>query len=196
MSFVVRVDDSALELPIAKLFLEKVVGVILKKLRTHGRMKYVSLYLGQSPSELGLKLCLDAEMRVLNHHFRGLDRSTDVLSFPTIELEEEEARMNEGYLGDLVLSLPALVRGAKKMRHSIEEEFVEVFIHGVLHLLGFDHVKNKRDADEMFQLQGELFSLVKSDIKSSHGKRKSLRRSPSSKPPRTRRKIKRTKRTS
>ena len=143
---------------------------------------------------MGLKVCLDPEMRVLNLYFRGLDRSTDVLSFPTIELEEEEARMNEGYLGDLVLSLPALVRGAKKMQHSLEEEFVEVFIHGVLHLLGFDHVKNKRDADEMFHLQGELFSLVKSDIKTSHGKRKNLRRSPSSKSSRTRRKVKRTKR--
>lgn len=91
----------------------------------------------------------DAEIQKLNHKYRGKDTPTDVLSFGNFSSREVIAQSSEPTLdlGTLVLSLSFLDRSAKEDGVSWEREFVYVFSHGVLHLLGYDH------EEEMFMIQ-------------------------------------------
>ena len=73
----------------------------------------------------------DAELRRLNREFRGLDYATDVLSFPAPGLP--------CYLGDLAISLPRARAQAREFGHSVEHEVQILMLHGLLHLLGYDH---------------------------------------------------------
>jgi probable rRNA maturation factor len=73
----------------------------------------------------------DADLRRLNREFRGLDYATDVLSFP--------AALPAHHLGDLAISLGRARAQAREFGHDIEHEVAILMLHGVLHLLGFDH---------------------------------------------------------
>jgi probable rRNA maturation factor len=88
---------------------------------------------------VSLALSSDARVRVLNRDWRGKDKPTNVLSFPM------HAKLPEGYvLGDIVLARQTLVREAKAEGKRLEHHFTHLLVHGVLHLLGYDHEK---DAD-------------------------------------------------
>jgi probable rRNA maturation factor len=119
--------------------------------------------LGKTPNVLALRFCDDQEMRVVQKKFRKLDRTTDVLSFPSKESRERikiHALMSakqDTSLGDLLISLPAVERGAKRVRRTFKKELVEVMIHGTLHLLGFDHVKGGEKARRMRKVQKQIF---------------------------------------
>jgi probable rRNA maturation factor len=73
----------------------------------------------------------DADLRRLNREFRGLDYPTDVLSFP--------AAPPAAHLGDLAISLARARAQAREFRHSVEQEVGILMLHGLLHLLGYDH---------------------------------------------------------
>jgi probable rRNA maturation factor len=90
----------------------------------------------------------DVQMREINRETRDIDKSTDVLSFPY-----EEMPMTP--LGSIVISKDFVFSKAKELNHSIEDEMTLLFIHGLLHLLGFDH---EVDSGEM-RLKEE--SLIK-----------------------------------
>lgn len=79
----------------------------------------------------------DARIHQMNRQFRGVDKPTDVLSFPadSSPLPGE----SEHYLGDLILALPYIQRQAGAERHAWQEEMLLAVIHGTLHLLGYDH---------------------------------------------------------
>ncbi len=91
-------------------------------------------------AELSLVFCDDPFIHELNRDYRGKDKPTDVLSFPQ-ELES-------GLLGDLVISLPTCLRQAQERGHSLEVEVEWLFLHGALHLLGYD--------DETEEQEGEM----------------------------------------
>jgi len=192
MSFKVMVTWNSKKIPYSKSQLAKVSTGILAAMSDSLELQFWIKKMKARPSSLNLFLTDDLEIRKLNREFRKLDRATDVLSFPTLELALNEVEIQRGSLGDLVMSEAALWRGAQKMTHSYEEEFLEVYIHGFLHLLGFDHVSSKPRAKRMFEVQGELFSWAKSTIKVSHGKHSNRRRSTPSKLPRIKRKIKKS----
>lgn len=82
--------------------------------------------------ELTVRVTGDRELRRLNSRFLGEDHATDVLSFPSGELES-------GCLGDLALSWPAVTRQAAAFGHPPEAEAALLVVHGLLHLLGWDH---------------------------------------------------------
>jgi len=86
------------------------------------------------------------EMREINSLHRNIDRSTDVLSFPYEE-------MPMGPLGSIVISSSHVKKRAKELKHSENDEFALLFIHGLLHLLGFDH---EVDSGEMREKEAEL----------------------------------------
>jgi probable rRNA maturation factor len=86
---------------------------------------------GDAP-ELTLRVTGDRELRRLNRSFLGEDHATDVLSFPSGELAH-------GYLGDLAISWPAVVRQAAAFGHDADAETALLAVHGLLHLLGWDH---------------------------------------------------------
>jgi probable rRNA maturation factor len=103
-----------------------------------------------SPSTVCLRLVDAAESAALNLQFRGKDHPTNVLSFP---FEEND------YLGDLVLCHPlihteALAQGKTTLAH-----YLHLIVHGLLHLLGFDH-DNDADATEMEQIEIDLLALI------------------------------------
>lgn len=93
--------------------------------------------LGCARAELSLKLVDDAEIRALNHIYRAREGATDVLAFPL--LEGPHAAFRGGLLGDVVISIDTAERQAKTGRRSLDAELQRLLIHGVLHLLGYDH---------------------------------------------------------
>lgn len=89
---------------------------------------------GNGVGDLTLVLTGDKKIKELNKQFRGIDLPTDVLSFPT-ENREKGAQ----YLGDILVSVPRAKVQAKEAGHSLNEEITLLTVHGVLHLLGYDH---------------------------------------------------------
>lgn len=97
-------------------------------------------------AELSIVLTDDAEQQVLNRDWRGIDKSTNVLSFPQIEPFGAVA----GLLGDIILARETLVREADEQGVSFEDHFTHLVVHGFLHLLGYDHM----DDDEALAMEG------------------------------------------
>jgi probable rRNA maturation factor len=89
-----------------------------------------------SDADLTIVLTSDEEIRALNRDFIGNDAPTDVLSFPAGETDPDTGRH---YLGDVVISLPRATEQATERGHSLEAESQLLVVHGVLHLLGYDH---------------------------------------------------------
>ena len=104
-------------------------------------------YLELSHAELSVLLVGDPAIRVLNRQHRGKDRPTDVLSFPLGDTPGEGAPR---LLGDVVISLPTAARQAKSRKRALFPEARFLLAHGLLHLLGYDHVtktqKRRMDA--------------------------------------------------
>ena len=98
------------------------------------------------PAELSIVLTDDAEQRVLNRDWRGIDKSTNVLSFPQIEPFAPVS----GLLGDSILARETLEREAAEQGVSVEDHFTHLVVHGFLHLLGYDHM----DDDEALAMEG------------------------------------------
>jgi rRNA maturation RNase YbeY len=101
-------------------------------------------------------------MRRLNREYRKKDRPTDVLAFPI-----REAVMPRGVrpvttqmLGDVVISLPTAVHQAKEAGRSIDDELAMLLVHGVLHLCGYDHERNQREAARMSRREQALLQLI------------------------------------
>lgn len=118
---------------ISRLQVENIVLNILKQLQSE-------------KASVAVHLVGNTRMRTLNRAHRGIDRATDVLSFPMQERED---------WGDIFLSIPFLVTQAKRFGVPFEEEFRRMLIHGILHLAGFDH-DAKGKAKRMFALQEKL----------------------------------------
>ena len=94
---------------------------------------------------LTVLLADDAALKSLNHNFRGKNKATNVLSFPA-------APNRERYLGDIALALGVTRKEAKTAKKSVADHATHLVVHGVLHLAGHDHVRN-RDAEKMEGLE-------------------------------------------
>lgn len=79
-----------------------------------------------------LVICSDETIRGINREFRGIDKATDVLSFPC-------EPMPMAPLGSIVISADHVAKGAETYGHDLSDEFALLFLHGLLHLLGYDH---------------------------------------------------------
>ena len=117
----------------------------------------ILLFLGCETQELSVLLADDRKIRTLNKQYRGQDRATDVLSFPQ---NEEENKQSSHIMGDVVISTVTAKRQAAGHGLSIEEEIVLLLIHGILHLLGFDHERSNEEAYNMKQKTRELFNRI------------------------------------
>ncbi len=101
-------------------------------------------------------------IRALNSEYRGIDKETDVLSFPLTDFEGgEEPPADEAtvMLGDIVVSLDKAKAQAEEFGHSFEREVAFLCVHSMLHLLGYDHVNSDEEDAEMRRRQSEI--LVK-----------------------------------
>jgi probable rRNA maturation factor len=93
---------------------------------------------GSPDSDLTIVLVDDARIQALNRDFLAHDAPTDVLSFPADEPDPETGRR---YLGDVVISLGRAAEQARERGHAFEAEMQLLVVHGVLHLLGYDHAE-------------------------------------------------------
>ena len=121
----------------------------------------------ESP-EMNLSVVLtdSRRLRKLNRDYLGIDAPTDVLSFPASESDGSETDPETGarYLGDILISVPYAAKSAKKAGHPLEAELQLLVVHGVLHLLGYDHAKPREKA-RMWKAQREILTqLGLSDI--------------------------------
>ncbi|MCL4495140.1 MAG: rRNA maturation RNase YbeY [Firmicutes bacterium] len=92
---------------------------------------------GLEEAELSIVLTDDSAIRELNQSYRGVDRPTDVLSFS--QREGEDGNISPEILGDVVVSLDRAHEQAREYGHSFERELGFLVVHGILHLLGWDH---------------------------------------------------------
>ena len=122
--------------------LEKIANAILK-------------LVGRDQAELSLALIGNSEMRRLNARYRHKDYPTDVLSF-TIEGTVAES----GLLGDVILSVEKARQQAKERRHSLDLEMATLLIHGIVHLLGYDHERSAKDARAMGRVEKKLYRAL------------------------------------
>ncbi len=109
--------------------------------------------------EISILFVGDQGIRGLNHQFRDVGRSTDVLSFPQI-LEGEPEIPGAPVLGDVAISLETARRQSEEHGLSLEEELTLLLIHGILHLMGYDHEISDREEERMRKKTRELFELI------------------------------------
>ena len=103
--------------------------------------------LDEASADLTISLVDDAEIHRLNRSYRGKDRPTDVLAFAM--REGTRAPGDEAILGDVVISLDTAARQAANRGASLEDEVATLLIHGVLHLLSYDHERSPSEARRM-----------------------------------------------
>jgi len=116
-------------------------------------------------TEVSITFANNLSIRELNREYRGIDRPTDVLSFP---LEENIAEL-EGSdlltLGDIVISLERAMEQAQEFGHSFNREVAFLCIHSMLHLLGYDHELGEAEDKDMRQRQREIIKSIGLEIK-------------------------------
>lgn len=112
--------------------------------------------------DLSLVICGRKTIRNINRDYRKIDRVTDVISFACIDSEDDFGDEYEDnfYLGDIFINTERVKSQAKAYGHSIKREFVFLFVHGLLHLLGYDHM-NEEDEKVMFGFQKKIVEDLK-----------------------------------
>lgn len=111
--------------------------------------------LGRENCEVHLLIAGDDRLQELNRRFLSLDRATDVLSFA----DGEQLPTGTVLLGEIAVSLDAARRQARELGHGEERELEELVLHGTLHLLGYDHVRDRGEMNEIeLTLREELLA--------------------------------------
>ncbi|HSM57725.1 MAG TPA: rRNA maturation RNase YbeY [Candidatus Sulfomarinibacteraceae bacterium] len=109
----------------------------------------------QAPAELSILLTDSESVRQLNRTYRERDEATDVLSFPSGEMMPGA----EHYLGDVAIAIPVARAQAARSGHELQAELALLTIHGILHLLGYDHAIPD-EKEQMWQVQEEVLSQL------------------------------------
>ncbi len=112
-------------------------------------------------AEVSVTLVDDAEIRALNNEHRGIDRVTDVLSFPLGDENGFETNPETGaiLLGDIVISLERAAEQAREYGHSLRREVAFLITHSLFHLLGYDH-EEKDEEKVMFEKQERVLEIL------------------------------------
>ncbi|MGO4788102.1 rRNA maturation RNase YbeY [Paenibacillus sp. 2KB_20] len=123
---------------------------------------------GVTDGEVDLTFVDDEQIHELNREYRGIDRPTDVLSFAMNEITNDELEIiyeiEEGedlesvpdVLGDIIISVPRAKLQSEEYGHSLERELAFLFVHGFLHLLGYDHQDEASEAEMMGKQEAVL----------------------------------------
>lgn len=100
------------------------------------------------------------KIRSINRDYRNKDKETDVISFANIDSNDYDFLDERINLGDIFINVDRVYSQAKKYEHSEKREFIFLFVHGLLHLLGYDHM-DKKDEKIMFELQDKIVGNLK-----------------------------------
>lgn len=143
------VIDVAVESPLWEAFAEA-TAMAEKAIRTALELAEADL---PDETEISLLLCDDAFVQELNRRWRGKDQPTNVLSFPAAEDEGFERLL----LGDIAIAYETMAREAGDEDKLLDAHFSHLVVHGLLHLLGYDH-ENDADAEEMEELERQILA--------------------------------------
>jgi probable rRNA maturation factor len=121
------------------------------------RARRILELLGEVEAELSILLVDDAGIHVLNRQWRGVDRPTDVLSFPQREPGTERIPRAD-VLGDVVVSVETAARQAAEHSCTLLDEVTHLLVHGILHLVGFDHGTDMEEAE--MEAQAEQITAI------------------------------------
>lgn len=115
--------------------------------------------------DLSINLMNDAEIQALNSQYRGIEKPTDVLSFESGEIDPDTGIK---YLGDIAVSFDRALAQSSDANHPVENEIQLLIIHGILHLLGFDHdtPENKK---QMWNEQAKILDALKISLNKISG---------------------------
>jgi probable rRNA maturation factor len=143
-----------------KIFVENRHGKIrIDKTKVRETTGAILAAMGCGPVEISIRFTDDEGIRELNRDYRKKDSPTDVLSFPM--REGEFAGLNPDLLGDVAISLDTAKRQAEERGENLEEEIRFLLVHGILHLLGFDHEGSASKARVMKAKEREILNLLK-----------------------------------
>jgi len=110
--------------------------------------------------EVSILITNDAYIKKLNFKYRGIDKPTDVLSF---SFKDDDSFFPEvdgkNILGDIIISAETVAKQASEMKHSVKKEMVILLIHGLLHLLGYDHIEDD-DYKKMRKKEKEIMAIL------------------------------------
>jgi probable rRNA maturation factor len=112
--------------------------------------------------DISVVMTNNLKIKALNKKYRNINKATDVLSFPIyskVELKKLKASKDLLNLGDIVISYDKAIAQAKEYGHSLKREISFLFIHGLLHLLSYDHM-NKKEEKIMFELQEKVLNSL------------------------------------
>ena len=104
---------------------------------------------------LTLLLSNNNKIKILNKKFRNKNKHTDILSFPF----KDKKKLKEIYLGDLIISYNYMSKPKNLSNYGFKKKTIKIFIHGFLHLLGYDHIKNK-EYKKMLKQEQKVFESV------------------------------------
>ena len=112
----------------------------------------------ETEQDLTIAVDDDARLQELNKAYLEIDAPTDVLSFPSGG-DEIDPENGHPYLGDIILSFPRALEQSQAAGHTVVDEIQLLVVHGVLHLLGYDHAEPDQK-EEMWQVQAEILSAL------------------------------------
>ena len=148
LSLSLQQNFQAPELVLKRAYLKKVVETSLRHIET------------QSDCEIGIACVDNDESHKLNLEYRGKDKPTNVLSFPS-DLPDEMAQILDTFpIGDLVICIPVVLQEAIEQEKTSIEHFTHMLVHGTLHLIGYDHETSDEDAEEMEALEIEILKKL------------------------------------
>ncbi len=138
---------------------ELVASETWKYVKGHEEIDFMSF---DKPIEINISLSNDEDIHRLNKEFRNKDNPTNVLSFANIDDEnfDEEIHLNPIIeLGDIIIALETMLKEAKEKNISLRDHYCHLLIHGLLHLLGFDHIEDD-EAEYMESFEIEILSTL------------------------------------
>lgn len=144
-------------------------SLVMEKLIMKKSLLHPSWIKSAKTLRVSVLLCGEARIRSLNHEHRFKDKVTDVLSFPNYEnlrkrTPKNEFSLPEMFLGDLAICHQRAATQAKEFDISYWDEFIHLFMHGMIHLIGYDHEASKKEERIMEDWENEaltLFSKIK-----------------------------------
>ena len=126
-------------------FFDNICKKFPKKFRFINKKAYLTLLLSNNK-----------KIKYLNRKFRKKNKHTDVLSFP---FEQKKRNLKEIYLGDIIISFNYMNKPKNLNSKEFKQKTIKIFIHGFLHLLGYDHIKEK-DYKKMFHMEQKVFKSI------------------------------------
>ena len=121
--------------------------ISIKNLKIEQKLNFLLNELGYSKYDIGLLITTDKTIRAYNKEYRAKDKATDILSFPYHDLKAVDKikveQQEDKNLGDMIISLEYVQKDAKKLSVTFENRMDILLVHGICHLLGYDHIEDE-----------------------------------------------------